>query len=397
MNIHSHPIWKSISPFKKPLHLFRFFLARNVAKIYPRSTFIGITGSVGKTTTAKFAYAVLSQKFNTLSTTQSEPSNLDPVFNIPLTLLKVRPATQKVILELGIEHPEEIDFYFSLVQPAIGVITRIYYAHSEFLGDIEDIAKEKSKLIKQLPEDGFAIMNWDDPYVRKLESETKANVIFYGTDSKHCQVWANNIKIENFQTRFELNFGVERVEIWLKLLGRHQIYPALAAAALGISCGMSLITIKRGLETLEPCEHRLEPLAGVNGCLVIDDTYNNASPIGLEAAIDVLNELPARKRIVVIGEMRELGSYSELLHKQVAQKIYKNHPDLVLLGGGQAQTIAVELKELGFSADRLESGLSNSQMVSRVLNYVSKGDIVLVKGSRALRLDEVVKRIIKPK
>lgn len=395
MDIYSHPVWKNISPLKKPIYLFRFFLARNIAKMYPRSTFIGITGSVGKTTTAKFAQAVLSQKFKSLSTTESKLSNLDQIFNIPSSILRMRPGVQKVILEMGIEHPDEMDFYFSLVRVATGIITRVYYAHSEFLGDVEDIAGEKAKLIRQLPKTGFAILNFDDPYVKKLESETEANVIFFGTDPKYCQIWASNIKLENFQTRFELNFGVERVEVWLKLLGRHQIYSALAAAALGVSCDMSLVSIKKGLEIVEPSEHRLEPLSGANGCLVLDDTHNNASPIGLEAALDVLAELPGRRRIAVIGEMKELGRYSETLHKKVAQKIYKTHPDWVLLGGGQAKVIADELSELGFSNERMEGGLSNSQMVAKILNIAGKNDIVLIKGSRALRLDEVVKRVVK--
>lgn len=392
MEIQKHSIWKGISPFKKPAHLIRFFLAKNFAKLYPRSIFIGITGSVGKTTTKELCFSVLSQKFKTLASKE----NIDPIFNIPATLLRLKPNVKKVILEMGIEYPGEMEFYLSLVQPATAIITRISFAHSQFLGDINKISQEKGLLVRQLPPDGFAILNWDDIYTRRLAKETKAQVIFYGTEGKNCDVWASNSKVEERGTHFELNYGVERVEVFLKLLGRHFVYPALAAASLGISCNISLINIKKGLEKVEPVKHRLQLLEGLGGWQVLDDTYNS-SPAALEEALNVLNELPARRRIVVLGEMKELGIFSEELHRQIAQKIYKDKVDLVLLGGGDARFLADELIKLGFMPERLEINLSNSQIVSKILKITASGDLILVKGSRAVKLDEVAQRITKNK
>ncbi|KKS64699.1 hypothetical protein A3A14_04440 [Candidatus Daviesbacteria bacterium RIFCSPLOWO2_01_FULL_43_38] len=392
MEISKHPIWKNISPFKKPAHLTRFFLAKNIAKLYSRSRFIGITGSVGKTTTKEACLSVLSQKFKTIASW----GNLDPILNIPMTLLKMKPGVKKAIFEMGIEYPGEMDFYLSMVKPATGIVTRISFAHSQFLGSLEEIVKEKGKLIRQLPKEGFAILNWDDINVRKLAKETEAQVIFFGTSSKECHVWASNIKIENNLTSFELNYGVERVEVTWKLLGRHFIYSAMAAASLGISLGLSLINIKKGLEKVEPAPHRLQLLEGLNGWLVLDDTYNS-SPVALGEALEVLNELPARRRIVVLGEMRELGSYSEGLHRQLAQNIYKDKIDLVFLGSGDAVFIADELLKLGFPPERVEANLSNSQIVSKVIRAIGRGDLVLIKGSRAVKLDEVVSRITRRK
>lgn len=392
MEISKHPIWKSVSPLKKPAHLSRFFLAKNIAKLYPRSRFIGITGSVGKTTAKEACLSVLSQKYKTIASI----GNLDPIFNIPLTLLKVRPGTKKAIFEMGIEYPGEMDFYLSMVKPATGIVTRISFAHSQFLGSIEEIVQEKGKLIKQLPKDGFAILNWDDLNARKLAKETEAEVIFFGTDPKECHVWASNIKIDNNLTYFELNYGVEKVEVTWKLLGRHFVYAALAAASLGISEGLSLINIKRGLEKVEPAPHRLQLLEGLNGWRVLDDTYNS-SPVALEEALEVLNDLPARRRMAVLGEMRELGSFSESLHRQIAQKIYKDKVDLVLTGGGDAVFFADELLKLGFPEERVEANLSNSQIVSKVIRAAGNGDLVLIKGSRAVKLDEVVGRITRRK
>ena len=390
MDIKKHPAWSKISPYKKPAHLARFFLAKTLAGFYPRKAFIGITGSVGKTTTKEACLAVLSQKYKAIATRE----NIDPIFNIPATLLRLRPNVQKIILEMGIEYPGEMDFYLSLVKPATAVVTRISFAHSEFLGDIEQITEEKSLLVKQLPNTGFAILNYDDLNTRKLVKDTKAQIVFYGTSQENCHVWASNIKLKNDKTIFELNYGVERVEICLSLLGRHFVTSALAAAALGLSCGISLVSIKKSLEGLKTPPHRLQLLEGLEGWHILDDTYNS-SPIALEEALNVLNELSARRRILVLGEMRELGIYSENLHQVIAQKIYKDKFDYVLLGGGDAKYIGEELQKLGFLPERLEINLSNQQTVSKVLRIASLGDIVLVKGSRAVKLDEVVKRLTK--
>lgn len=390
MNINKHPIWEHVSPIKKPAHFLRFSLARRFVSFFPRSNFIGITGSVGKTTTTIACKAVLSEKFNTISTKES----LDSVFNIPITVLQARPKIKKVILEMGIEYPGEMDFYLSLVQPATAIVTRIFFAHSEFLGGVEEIASEKAKLVKQLPKDGFAILNWDDVYTRQLAKETSAQVIYYGFDQKNCNVWASHIRLVNGQTTFELNYGVERVEVTMNLLGRHMVYSALAAASLGISCGLSLIIIKRGLEKIKAAPHRLQLVDGLGGWNVLDDTYN-ASPAAVEEAINVLNELSAHRRILVLGEMKELGIYSEQLHRSIAQKIYKDKVDFVILGGGDACLIGDELLKLGFPVERMEVNLSNGQIVNRVIKIAGKGDLILVKGSHAVKLDEVVKRISK--
>ncbi|MDO8638465.1 MAG: UDP-N-acetylmuramoyl-tripeptide--D-alanyl-D-alanine ligase [Candidatus Daviesbacteria bacterium] len=397
MDISSHPIWSQITPyqtripaFKKPFHLARIFLAKQYAKLFPRELFVGITGSVGKTTCVLACEAVLSQKFPTLSSKVS----LDPILNIPQTVLKIRPYIKKVILEMGVEYPGEMDFYLSIVRPKTAIVTRIYFAHSEFLGGIEQIITEKGKLVAQLPPDGLAILNYDDINTRKLKELTEAEVVYFGTDRKNCEVWAGNIKIEDFKTVFELNYGVERVKVEYQLLGEHQIYSALAAAALGISSGVPLIKIKNALESITPANHRLQPIVGPNDSVILDDTYNS-SPAAVIAAIETLMKIPARRKVIVLGEMKELGKYSDDLHREIARKIYQEKPDLVLLGTGEAQIIADELKSLGFWEQNIEANLQNSQIVARLLKYLGKGDVCLIKGSRSVRLDEVVARIAK--
>lgn len=397
MDIVDHPIWDQVTPYKtkipsykKPLHLLKIYLARQYAKFFPDEIFIGVTGTVGKTTCVEACKAVLSQKYKTLATA----ANLDPVLNIPSTLLKLNPSIKRVILEMGIEYKGEMDFYLSLVRPKTVVMTKISYAHNQFLGRIDEILQEKGKLVESLGQDGVAILNWDDPNSRKLAQSCKGNVVYFGTDAKNCTVWAGNVKIENFATNFELNLGVERVKVNMRLLGLHQVYPVLAAAALGVVNDIPLTKIKFALEKVEPSEHRMQVFQGPDGSIILDDTYN-CSPTALEGAIDTLLATSARRRILVLGEMRELGQFSDSLHRQIAQKIYKEKLDLVFLGQGETQVIADELESLGFWEERLQVNLKNSQLVSKLLKTLGKGDVCLIKGSRAVRLDEVVKRVAK--
>lgn len=397
INIHTHPIWKNISPIKRQGHLLRIFIAQKYAFLYKRDKFIGITGSVGKTTTAMVCKEVLSQKFKTISTSDNKiGSNLDPIFNIPITILKMTPQIKRVILEMSVEYPGEMEFYLSVVRPATAIVTGVFYQHSEFLGDIPEIASEKGKLVEQLPKDGVAILNWDNLVSRKMGEKTLASVVYFGTDSKNCHIWVGNVKIENFRTVFELNYGVERVEIRSNLLGKHQIYPLLAGAALGIAEDISLMKIKMALEKVQSLPHRMVVLEGFNHSTIIDDTYN-AAPQALEEAIETLKYIPARRRIVVLGEMRELGKFSEKMHRGIAQKIFSEKIDLVLMGQGDTKYINDELLSLGFIEDRLFSDLSNSQIVSKLLKILSKGDLCLIKGAHGVRLDEVVARIAKSK
>lgn len=375
--------------FKKPTHLFKIYLARQYAKFYPRELFTLVTGSLGKTTCVTACLAVLSAKYNTLST------KLDStLLDIPETLLKISPKTKKVILEMGIENIGEMDFYLSLVQPNTAIVTRITHDFSEYLGGLDKIIEETGKLISKLDSKGVAILNFDDPSSKKLAKDCKGTVVFFGTNPDNCLVWAGNIKIENYRTTFELNLGVERVKVNLQLCGLHQIYPCLSAAALGVVNNIPLTKIKLALESITPLEHRMQVLLGANDSIVLDDT-TNSSPAALEGAIDTLLQISARRRILVLGEMRNLGSYSDDLHRQLAAKIFKEKIDLIFLGQGISQVLTDELKDLGFWEERMESNLQNSQIVSKLLKILRKGDLVLIKGAYATRLDEVVKRISK--
>lgn len=378
--------------FNKHFNLFKAHLARNYAKIYSRQNFIAVAGSIGNEECIVAAKAVLSQKFKTISAN----FDIDPVANLPQTLLRVSPSVKKIILDMRIDSKGEIDFYLSLIKPQTIIFTKIAFANSEFLGNLEEIIEEKVKLIEQLDESGVAVLNFDDPICRKLAQRCKGTVVFYGTDPQNCTVWAGNVKIENFKTTFELNLGVERVKINFLPLGIHKIYSALAAAALGVVNDLPLTKIKKGLESVGLVEHKMQVLQGPNDSIILDDTLDS-SPSELESAIDTLLQISARRRILVLGEMKNLGQYSEMLHRQIAQKIFKEKIDMIFLGPGDAQIIGLELKDLGFWDERVESNLQNSLLVNRLLKNLGKGDVCLIKGDRSVRLDEVVKRITRKK
>lgn len=373
--------------------MIRAYLAKQYAKIYPKEIFVGVAGSVGKTGTVEACLAVLSYKYKQSLLLATNP-NLDPVLSVPATILKMTPFTKKVILEMGVEHKGEMDFYLSLIKPEVVILTRISYSHSEYLGNINEILQENGKLIESLGKSGVAILNFDDSNSKKLVNQCKGSVVYYGLDSEHCIIWAGNLRIENFKTSFELNLGVERVKINYQLLGLHQVYPALAAAALGVICDIPLTKIKLALESILPQEHHLQVVPGPNGSIILDDTVN-CSPADLDAAIDTLLQIPARRRILVLGEMKELGQYSDELHRGVAQRIYKEKLDFVFLGQGDTGIVADELKRLGFWEERVEENLQNSKLVGKLLKFLGKGDVCLIKGGKAVRLDEVVSRIAK--
>ncbi len=368
------------------------FMARQYAKFYSPELFIGVTGSIGKTVCVQACEAILRKKYKTLTT----KLNASPHSALPQALLNLNPSIKKVILEMGIHKKGEIDSYLRLIKPQTVIVTKIAYAHSDHLGGLEEIIEEEQKLIAGIGEKGVAILNFDDPASKKLVKEGQGQVVFFGTDPDNCLVWAGNILIENFRTTFELNYGVERVRVNFKLLGMQYVYSALAAAALGILNQIPLTRIKIALEELEPVEHQMEPFYGPNGSVILDDTHA-FSPADVEASIDTLLQISARRRILVLGELRDLGSFSEEIHRHLAQKIYKEKIDLCFLGQGDTIFIADELKRLGFWEEKVETNLQNSQIVSKLLKTLGKGDVVLVKGQHAVRLDEVVKRIAKKK
>ena len=325
------PIFDKNFYFKKPANLVKYYLSKQYVKLYSKDRFVAVCGSLGKTTTVRFSQKVLSQKFKTFST----QSDKDHLFEVTSALLKINPSYKKVILEFG-GLLGEMDFYSSIILPKIVIVTNI---------NQDEVFNETNKLLSQLPSDGIAMLNWDDAFCKKLSKEINATVIYYGTDPQNCTVWAGNAKIENFKTTFELNLGVERVKVELSTLGIHQIYPALAAATLGVVSNIPLTKIKIALESTEGQDHKMQFHQGPNGSFLLDDTYSS-SPIELDFAIDTLLQIPARRRILILGEMNNSIKYSPEDFRKIAEKIYKEKLDFVYLGQGFIKNVLDDEKAL---------------------------------------------------
>ena len=368
---------------------FKFFFAKQYSKFFKNPQYIGITGAYGKTTTALASLKVLEQKYLSFYP-KRDVKNLSDLSSV---VLNISPKSQKVVLDLVLNNETDVDSYSKLIHLSTLVVTSL----EEITNDTEknnQKAFQQVKLIEKLTEKDSLIINYDDLNLRRLIEVKNVQPIFYGLDEKNCHVWAGNIKVSNFQTVFELNYGVERAQIKSKFLGKHQLYPLLAATALGIDQGLSLGSIKKALELVEPIEHHFEPLLGFNDCIVIDDTDHDLEATAVDA-IDTINLLPARRRVVVMSDTINYEHPNVEGLKEVARKIYKDRVDLVFLGGGSTQVIADELLSLGFIPERLETGLQNTQITSQLLKVLSKGDVVLIKGSKSSKLTEVVKKLSK--
>lgn len=346
-------------------------------------TVIGITGSAGKTTAKEMAAAILTQKGKTVWT----PANLDPIYNIPSTILLCMPTTKYLILEMGVEFPGEMDFYLWLAQPKIGVITNIYQTHTQFFGSINGVAEEKGRLAEQLDKKSFAVLNKNGIHLQKIAKKTKAKVIWF---DKNSPIRAEKIKItDNLKTQFTLYVAKKSIEVTLPLLGSQFVENALAAASVGHICGVSLEEIKKGLENFEAPEHRMRPIKLKNGALILDDSYNN-NPTAARLALQTLKEAAGgRSAIIVMGDMLELGKKEKELHKELGREIAKSGVGYFIGVGQLSRHMADEIKKnLGEGNVRWVE--KENQVLPILKGLLKKDTITLIKGSRSIGLDKLV-------
>lgn len=390
--------WKNVNPLKKQAYAFKFYLAKQYARLVSPSKIIAVTGTLGKSTTAALLNSILSPKMILSRTPKPNfQTSLDNFLELSDSVFRISPKVEKAVLELDPKNVKEVDSLKEFIKYNCLIITHFSELKDSFPDESEKVANAYEELVKLLPEDGTLILNWEDPQVRRFADKFSGNgIVFFGFDGKNCHVWASNLRIENLQTVFELNYGVERVEIRSNLLGYHQIIPMLASAAAAINLGLSLISVKKGIEKVEALEGRMQVINGVNNCIIIDDTYDGEIKGFLEA-LKTINLIPARRRIIVVGEMSADIKTSERVHTLIAREIYSNKIDLVLIGAGQARFVEQELTKLGFIPERMMSGLQNPGIVSNLIKILGKGDVVLIKGHPNLKFNEIVKKISKSK
>lgn len=379
---------------------------------------IAVTGTVGKTSTKEAIYAVLK----THRRVRRNSGNFNNEIGLPLTILgdwqKIEGKyfwlkviclsvlrllfrfryPELLILEYAADKPGDIKYLLDIAKPQIGVITAIgdIPVHVEFYSGPEAVAREKSKVIESLSAVGLAILNYDDETVWGLRDRTRAHLMTYGFSDGAI------MRITNFEIRmdgdrpagiaFKLNYAGSFVPVRLDgCFGKAQVYVAAAAASVGITFGLNLVKIAEALLEYEVPSRRGKLVEGIKHTWIIDDTYN-ASPLSMEAAIHTVRDLKVNRKIAVLGDMLELGKYTNEAHEHIgglAPKVF----DILFTVGARAKFIAEGAKENGMAQKNIYSFDTAEEAGLEVQKLIKKGDLILVKASRAIQLDKVVEEI----
>jgi UDP-N-acetylmuramoyl-tripeptide--D-alanyl-D-alanine ligase len=344
---------------------------------------VGITGSVGKTTTKELTAQVLGQRFHVLKT----EGNHNNEIGVPLALLNLTPEVERAVVEMGMYMRGEIALLAEIAKPIIGVITLIAPVHLERLGSIENIALAKAELVEALPADGVAILNDDDERVRAMAAVSKAHVLTYGLTS-HADFWAD--EIESFGLdgiSFKVHQGEDSFPMRVPLLGRHSVHTALRAIAVARVEGMTWEEILEGFLIPAP-QLRLTVVDGPYQSLVLDDTYN-ASLESTLAALNLLEDIGGGPHVAVLGDMLELGESEMQAHREVGCRA-GTVAQYVICVGERAKWIAEEAVACGAERDHVWHVPDNASALAILHDQLHERSIVLVKGSRGMNMEEIV-------
>jgi UDP-N-acetylmuramoyl-tripeptide--D-alanyl-D-alanine ligase len=342
---------------------------------------VGVTGSAGKTTTKEAVAHVLSTRFRVL---KSE-GNFNNHFGLPLMLLKIEPEHDIAVIEMGMSHAGEIAALAKIAQPEIGVVTNVAPVHLEFFESVAGIAREKYELIEALPAGGTAVLNADDQYVSQFGRDFRGKVILYGMRAS-ADVRAENIQpLGSEGSAFDLVVDGCREKSILRLVGMHNIYNALAAVAVALERGLSPSEAVAALASLTPSDKRGQ-VVKLGNITVINDCYN-CNPKALEAMVDALAAMPAKRRIVIAGAMLELGPAGDDLHRQAGEHIAEKKIDLLLGVRGQAQQMVEAAHQAGMKAEFVATPEEAGEWLAR---ETRDGDVVLLKASRGVKLERAL-------
>jgi UDP-N-acetylmuramoyl-tripeptide--D-alanyl-D-alanine ligase len=345
---------------------------------------VAVTGSYGKTSTRALIHAALSQKFDTLTS----QGNFNNEIGLPMTLFQLEEKHQAAVVEMGMRGRGQIEYLTKIAEPTVGVITNIGPQHIELLGSVEEIAAAKAELIENLPENGLAVLPADSPFLPFLTGKTECTLVTFGAAE-----WAD-YRVQNIETRPDGNISCEinRQKIHLPLPGAHNAINAAAAFAVALELGVSPEEAARGLEGAELPGARMRVEKLPNGITLIDDCYN-AGPDSTRAALQTLLDFPGGgRRVAILGAMKELGEHSESEHRKIGS-LAGQICDVLIGVGGETRPLLNSALE---SARQIESEMpvfycdDAKEAANRVGEWLQKGDVLLVKGSRSVGLEVVV-------
>lgn len=344
---------------------------------------VGVTGSVGKTTTKELVAAALATRWNVFRST----GNFNSEVGLPVTLMDLTEEHQAAVLEMGMRALGEVTYLASIARPRIGLVTNVGQTHLELLGTVENIAAAKGELVRALPPEGAAVLNADDPRVAAMAAYSPCKVWFYGFGAGgKGERWVTVRDVERAgeaSQRFTLVTPAGEAAVELPAPGRHNVLNAMAAAAVGLELGLSPAEVARGLAAYQPAGSRMRILH-VGGVRILDDTYN-AAPVSVIAALGVMRELAGQGRCVaVLGDMFELGAAAVEGHRQVGEAA-QGLADEVLCVGELARQIA------GAAGEKARHFPDRAALTAALKDLVRRGDTVLVKGSRGMAMEEIVR------
>lgn len=347
------------------------------------ATVIGVTGSFGKTTTREMVRSVLAAAMPGVAS----PRNYNNAFGVPMSILDIESGHRFAVLELAASAPGEIRHLAEIAEPEIGVLTGIGPAHLEGFGSEETLARTKGDLLESLPRTGLAVLAGDDPDVRRLAGRTGSRVVYVGCNDD------NHLRATDVETELgRLRFRVDGKTYELPATGRHHLTAALSAVAIGRELGLTEHTIAEGLQSFQPVPGRCR-FEQIGPWTVIDDTYN-ANPRSLQAACDLLRDCAnGRRRILVLGEMRELGERTAEFHRHAGESAAAAGIEHLVAVGEYADSVKHGAREAGLNEAHISICTSAQAAGERLEELIRPGDVVLVKGSRTAQLERIVERL----
>ncbi|MDO9579712.1 MAG: UDP-N-acetylmuramoyl-tripeptide--D-alanyl-D-alanine ligase [Bacteroidales bacterium] len=409
----------------KLFHKILANLSKKVIKKY-KPLVIGITGSVGKSSTKEALYIILRDKFNV----RRSFKNYNNEIGLPLTIfgfsspgksisgwLKIFFQVNRMllfrinypeilILEMAADHPGDIRHLIDIANPQIGVVTAVGLTHTEFFKNVDSVAKEKQNIISNLTKKDWAILNIDNEYIEFMIDKTMAQVLTFGLSEK-ADIQATEIHVSQSlssngipQIRgltFKVNYQGSIVPVFIpRLISQAQVYSILGAITVGLTFDLNLIDIVKGLPKYKGLPGRLNMISGTRDTILLDDTYNS-SPEAVKLSLSSLDKIkiaPGAKKWIVLGDMLELGELSSVSHQKIGEEVGKMKPDYLVVVGKEAQEISEGAQRLGLSLDRIFNFKNAEEAGDFLQNKIQKGDILLIKGSQGVRLEKIVKQLM---
>ena len=362
----------------------------NIAKYYKEKfdiPYIGVTGSVGKTTTRDMIYATVSSRFNTLK----NEGNLNNHFGVPLTLFNLDESYECAVIEMGMSNFKEIEYLANIVKPKIGVISNIGLSHIENLGSQEGILEAKMEIATNFNESNTLVVNGDDKFLATLKEKNLNYSLKTFGFNKNNDIYCESYEMNEEDLTFTCYIDGKKEEIFIPTVGEHNIYNAMAAILVGKELNISLDDIKKGLKNFKATKMRLDIIKN-NKMTIINDAYN-ASPDSMEAALKILGRYKNRK-VAILGDMFEMGEHSEYGHRLVGRYAIDN-TDLLVAIGKDAIFMCDEAKSLGFDESNIYYFNTKEEAIENIDRIIKEDDVVLVKASRGMQLEKIVEYLNK--